>query len=251
MSLSLDGDLAEGAAHFGWLQSLRLSPGFVTPGIVGEAHLLAEEQALFGSLNLTGAHVLEVGAANGHFSLAAKRRGAARVLATDHTAWTLPGSTAEEATRFAARAQGLDIETLALDPRALTPEHGSFDVVLGTNFFEQLFNPLAALKAMRAVTRRMVLIQTLMDLHGDARPAMSANLIEMPYGATVAGWAPNPPCVMHLLLELGFQRIFFREHPSEGALRGIFAGFLSSASPAALTHFNARAGWTQLTGLDR
>ncbi|MDB5413723.1 MAG: hypothetical protein JWR10_2058 [Rubritepida sp.] len=236
------------AAHR-WLQSLRLRPNLVTPGVVGEAHLLAEEEAIFGPLNLSGAHVLEVGAANGYLSFAALRRGATRVLATDHLAWTLPGADAQAATELAAREMGLGIETMALDPRALTAEFGKFDVVVATAFFEQLFNPIAALRGLRAVTTRLLLIETLQDAQDDGRPVMMAQTLPMPFGgpsgAMVPGWAPNPPAVLHLLHTLGFSRILYRNHPTLGSQRGIFAALLPAAPEGVLEGFGEP--WINLT----
>ena len=230
-----DAELAATVAAHRWLQSIRLRPGVVTPGIRSEAELATMEEALFGPINLTGADVIEVGAWNGAFSLAAKRRGAARVLATDHLAWTLPGSTAKAATELAARETGLAIETKAIDPRAFGKYFGQFHVVVATEFFAQLFNPIAGLIGLRSITSRLLLIETGLDAVNEARPMMMAHTGSMPYGATVAGWAPNPGVVKEMLLVLGFDRIFHRDHPTEGRARGLFAALLPEAPDEALT----------------
>ena len=100
-----DAELLAAVEGHRWLQSLRLRPDLLTPGLKPEAELQEEEAALLDPLNLKGAHVLEVGAANGAFSFAALRRGAARVLATDagivklspDHAWEAPDATRGEA----------------------------------------------------------------------------------------------------------------------------------------------------------
>jgi len=226
-------DLIRNAAAHDWLQSLRLTEDFVTPGAKSEALLLQEEAALFDPLNLNGATLLEVGAANGYFSFAALRRGAAQVLATDHLAWTLPSTDGEAATRFAAAALGLDVPTMVLDPRSLSADFGRFDIVLATAYFEQLFNPVMALGGLRSVTGRVLLLETLHGALGEVRPMMQATDMHQAYGgpkgSLVPGWAPNPPLVLHLLLKLGFDRILYRAHPTLGAVRGIYAALLPEA----------------------
>ena len=195
--------ISNAAAH-NWLQSLRLTADFVTPGAKSEVRLLLEEAALFDPLNLNGATLLEVGAANGYFSFAALRRGAAHVLATDHLAWTLPGTDGEAATRLAAAALGLHVATMVLDPRSLSADFGRFDVVLATACFEQLFNPIMALAVLCSVTGRVPLLETLQGALTEARPMMQATSVHQafggPVGCLVPGWAPNPPLVMRLLL---------------------------------------------------
>lgn len=249
MSQTTEPALRDAALRHRWLQSLRLRPDLLTPGVISEVQLLEEEEALFGPLNLAGAEMLEIGARNGHFSFAALRRGAASVLATDHLAWTLPQSEGEAATQFAARTLGLDVPTLALDPRALSAAFGSFPVVLATGFFEQLFNPIMALKGLRQVTSRVLLLETLQDALDQARPIMMAHTLHMPFGGAggsmVAGWAPNPPLVLHMLHELGFDRILYRNHPTLGSARGIYAALLPEAPDALLEGFGAP--WINMT----
>ncbi len=244
-----EAELRTAVAGHRWLQSLRLRADLLTPGLKPEAQLQAEEAALFDTLNLKGAHLLEIGAGNGAFSFAALRRGAARVLATDHLAWTLPGSDALSATQWAAHALGAAIETAPLDPRELTPRFGSFHVVLATACFEQLFNPIQALRGMRSVTERVLLIETLQDGLADARPLMMGHgqvlPIGGPEGAWVFGWAPNLPLMTQLLMDLGFNRLFYRNHPTLGAARGLYAAFLPEAPDGLLEGF--QAPWINVT----
>ena len=232
-----------------WLQSLRLRDTLVTIGLKSEAQLREEEAALLDPLNLSGAHLLEVGAANGAFSFAALRRGAARVVATDHLAWSLPGSDALSATQWAAHALGLELETEAVDPRLLAAGFGQFHVVLATASFEQWFNPIQALRGLRSVTNRVLLLETMQDALADARPIMMAQSHHMPIGgpegAWVSGWAPNPPLMLQLLTDLGFDRVLYREHPSLGSARGLYAALLPEAPEGLLAGFTPP--WISLT----
>jgi tRNA (mo5U34)-methyltransferase len=232
-----------------WLQSLRLRDTLLTAGLKSEAQLREEEAALLDPLNLKGAHVLEVGAANGAFSFAALRRGAGRVLATDHLPWTLPGSDALSATQWAAHAMGVALETEALDPRTLTAGFGRFHVVLATASFEHWFNPIQSLRGLRSVTERVLLLETMQDALDDARPIMMAQShllpIGGPEGAWVSGWAPNPPLMLQLLTDIGFDRVMHRDHPSLGAVRGLYAALLPEAPEGLLAGF--APPWTSLS----
>jgi tRNA (mo5U34)-methyltransferase len=227
-----------------WLQSLRLAPGLVTPGLKDEASLAAEEAALLDPLPLHGAALLEIGAANGGFSLAALRRGAASALVTDHFAWSLPGMQAGAAAELAIRASGLPAQAMPLDPRALSAEFGRFDILLATAFFEQLFNPILALRGMAAVTDGVLVLETLEAAVEEPRPMLTATLGPMPYGPLVAGWAPNPSLMAQLLPELGFDRILRRPHPAEGTTRGLYAALKPEVPAALLDGF--RTPWRRL-----
>jgi len=244
-----EAELLQAVAAHRWLQSLRLRQDLVTAGVAPEVRLLAEESALLDPLNLTGAHVLEVGAPNGFFSFSAHRRGAARVMATDHLAWMLPGADAQSATQWAAHALGLEVETMPLDPRSLSADFGSFHVVLATAFFEQIFNPIQALRGLRSVTNRLLVLETLQDELADARPMMTAQNRIMPFGGAegswISGWAPNPPLMLQLLLDLGFNRVLYRNHPTLGATRGIYAALLPEAPDGLLAGFETP--WINMT----
>lgn len=237
--------LAEQVAALPWLQTLRLADGVVTPGLKPEATLEAEAEALCGPLSLSGMRLLEIGAGNGGFSLAALRRGAASAVVTDHLAWSLPGAQAGIATVLALEATGAAAQAMVLDPRALTPEFGRFDLVLGTAFFEQLFNPILALRGMAAVTGQVLLLETAQAALDEARPMLTATTLAMPYGALVSGWAPNPPLMAPLLRDLGFARILHRPHPIEGGKRGLYAAFKPGPPEALAAGFGAP--WRELT----
>lgn len=224
-----DEALRERIARMFWFHSITLRPGVVTPGLKSREHLAAEEEAIFSAVRLRGASVLDIGAWNGAFSLAAERRGAARVLATDHYVWNHPQFQARPTIELVRQETGARFELLDLDPTDLTPEIGVFDVVLFLGVFYHLFDPIAVMQRVRQVTGGALLIETYQDALDQARPMM----VFYP-GATLAGdatnwWGPNPPLMLHLLLELGFERIEYRPHPVLGVERGIYAAFLPGA----------------------
>lgn len=155
-----------------WFHSLELRPGVVTPGAKSRAVLSREEEALLGAFDLRGRSVLDIGAWNGAFSFAAKRRGAARVLATDEFAWTHPVYKGLESFELARAELGLDVEALQMDPTRMDETLGRFDLVLFLGVFYHLFDPIDVLQRMRAVTGQVLVVETHQDALERAEPAM-------------------------------------------------------------------------------
>ena len=73
-----------------WHHSIDLGDGIITPGNKSLPLCVNESRLVFDRVNVFGRTVLDIGAWNGFFSFDAKRRGAARVLATDSYCWTHP-----------------------------------------------------------------------------------------------------------------------------------------------------------------
>jgi len=80
-------DIEERVNSIKWFHSMDLGHGLITRGRKSLAVLAQEERAIFDPVKIEGATVLDVGAWNGALSFAAKRRGAAHVLATDEYVW--------------------------------------------------------------------------------------------------------------------------------------------------------------------
>lgn len=224
-----DDELRARIASYTWFHSMTLRPGIVTPGKKTIETLAAEEDALFSAVRIKGASVVDVGAWNGYFSFAAKRRGAASVLATDHFIWKHPDYRGRETIELARQVLGSDISLLDVDPTAMTAKLGRFDVVMFLGVFYHLFDPIDVMKRMRAITSGVLLIETHQDALEQPRPMM----VFYP-GSTLERdptnwWGPNPPLMLYLLLELGFERIEYRNHPVMGPSRGIYAAFLPGA----------------------
>ncbi|WP_421990876.1 class I SAM-dependent methyltransferase [Roseococcus sp.] len=218
-----------------WFHSIPLRPGITTPGLKTQAILTAEEAALTSGIDFKGRSVLDIGAWNGYYSFAAKRLGAARVLATDSFCWTHPKFRGRETFELARDELGLDIETRLIDPTEITPELGSFDIVLFLGVFYHLFDPIDVLQRVRSVTSQLLLVETHQDLADRTEPGM----IFYP-GATLNHdstncWGPNPALMRHLLNQLGFARILYRHYPhsaGETMNRGIYACLTPEADPA-------------------
>jgi tRNA (mo5U34)-methyltransferase len=135
-----------------WHQRFELAPGVHTPGTNDVERLLRLARV---PGDLSGASVLDVGASNGGFSFAAERRGAERVLALD-----LPPIGYCGIDRL-GELLGSKVEYLQASVYEL-PElvHERFDLVFFFGVLYHLRHPLAALDALRRLTRGRVLIET-------------------------------------------------------------------------------------------
>jgi len=201
-------DLAEQVGRLHWFHSIDLGGGIVTPGVKSLDVHRAEHAAFFDPVDVRGRTVIDVGAWNGAYSFEAKRRGAARVLATDHYTWTDPAFRGREAFELARSALRLDIESEEIDLPDLSVERvGAFDVVLFLGVFYHLFDPIAGLANVAKLAREVLIVETHADALELDRPAMAFYP-----GAELAGdatnwWGPNPACMVALLKALGFAKV--------------------------------------------
>lgn len=206
-----------------WWHSIDLGNGIVTPGGKSAELLRAEAETVFGPISLTGKSVLDIGAWDGFFSFEAKRRGAKRVLATDHFCWTHPRVKAKETFDLARAALKADVEDMTIDvPDLNVARVGEFDVVLFLGVFYHLIDPIKALQDIAPIVRDVLIVETHLDLHDFERPAMvfypGAELNNDPTN----WWGPNRKLIECLLRYVGFTRIDYRPHPTVGHGRGIF-----------------------------
>jgi len=227
-----------------WFHSMELRPGVTSVGPKTSQLLGEEEEALFAPFDLTGRSVLDVSARNGFFSFAAKRRGAGRVLATDHFMWRHPVYRGRDGFDLARGEFGLDVETQEIEPTAITSALGRFDVVLFLGVFYHLLNPIDVMQRMREVTGQLLLIETHQDALHRADPAMVLYPGDELQRDATNWWGPNPALMLRLLLQLGFARIFYRDHPLYGRARGIYAAF-TTETEASLVQ-NLDSNWRDL-----
>jgi tRNA (mo5U34)-methyltransferase len=207
-----------------WFHSFVLADGTRIDGPIKTVEVLQREfETFFAGIDFGGRSVLDIGAWDGAFSFEAKRRGAGRVLATDHWAWTHPHTRALEHFLFVRRDLGLDVEYSLLDVPELSREHlGRFDIVLFLGVLYHLREPISVLDRLASMTERLLIVETHMALTELSYPAMrfypGAELNNDPTN----WWGPNRACVEGLLKSSGFSEVDFRPHPSEPTSRGIF-----------------------------
>ncbi len=200
-------EIAERVNSIPWFHSIDLGNGLVTRGSKSLETLAREQREIFDPVNIEGATVLDVGAWAGAHSFAAKKRGAARVLATDHFVWVDEQFRGREAFDIANAALGLEIEALDIDVPDISPASvGRWDVVLFLGVLYHLPSPLEGLEAVAAVANDCLIVET------------HANLIDLPTpalayypGASLNGdasnfFGPNPAFVIEALKECEFAR---------------------------------------------
>src|SRR6187455_1301559 len=144
-----------------WYHTIDLGGGVVTRGVDDTPLRLSRLQF---PRDLTGKSVLDIGAWDGFYSFEAERRGAARVVATDHYAWhgtgwgTGKGKAGFELARtvLGSRVEDVDVDVMSLSPDKL----GTFDVVLFLGVLYHVPDPLAALERVSAMTADLLIVET-------------------------------------------------------------------------------------------
>lgn len=189
------------AAHR-WYHTIDLGDGVVTPGADNTPVRL---ERLDLPASLAGLTVLDIGAWDGFFSFECERRGASRVVATDHYSWHGPGWGTKNGFELARRALGSRVEDVDIDVMDLTPARvGTFDVVLLLGVLYHLPHPLLALEKVASVTRGTLILETVVDLVGVRRPAMAFYPGRELNDDPTNWWGPNPEAVRGMLSSVGF-----------------------------------------------
>jgi tRNA (mo5U34)-methyltransferase len=227
-----------------WHHGMDFGGGVVAHGTKSAEYLTAEAERFFGSIELSGRSFLDIGAWDGFYSLEAKRRGSARVLATDKFVWSQrPNGRA--GFDLARQHFGLDIEVKEIGVEELSAETvGLFDVVLFAGVFYHLMDAPRLLQQVAALASKLIIVETYEDLMEEARPAM----VYYP-GATLSKdptnfWGPNPPLVRTLLTEAGFELVYHRPSVTD---RGTYLAFRNSQAASDLRFDPIDKGWTDLS----
>ena len=183
---------ADRISRYDWFHTIDFGDGIVTKGHCAADILRAK--------------------ADCYFSLEALRRGASRVLATDHHVWHGEwGRGAFDLVRehLAPNLEVKDIDIYDISPATI----GTFDIVLFTGVLYHARHPLLALERAASVCAGTLVVETVLDVTDVARPAMvfypGAELKNDPS----SWWGPNRPCVEAMLRDVGFRHIRFTPTP--------------------------------------
>lgn len=188
-----------------WYHSIDLRHGIVTRGVDDTPVRL---ERLDFPQSLAGKTVLDVGAWDGFFSFEAERRGAARVVATDHFSWRGGGWGTKAGFELARTVLGSRVEDVEIDVMDLSPERvGTFDVVLFLGVLYHLRHPLLALERVASVTRELLIAETVIDMVGFGRPAVAFYPGRELNNDPTNWWGPNVPAVEAMLRSVGFTRV--------------------------------------------
>ncbi len=210
-----------------WFHNLELAGIETAPdhflGDYPAAHWRTFERALPDRLD--GCTVLDVGCNAGYFSMALKRRGAARVVGIDADARYL------EQARLAADVNGLAIELRQLSVYDVAQLGEQFDIVLFLGVLYHLRHPLLALDLLHEhVVKHTLVCQTMLrgssaveSIDGDY-PFTETSLFDRPSfprlhfvehryaGDDTNWWIPNRACAEAMLRSAGFDIV---QHPVE------------------------------------
>ena len=189
-----------------WFHRIDLGDGIVTPGKYDTQATLA---TLALPESLAGRTVLDVGAWDGFYSFEAERRGAARVLATDHYCWSGPGWGTKQGFELARRALGSGVADLEVDVLDLSPESvgGTFDVVLFLGVLYHMRHPLLALERVASVTGDLLVLETHVERLPLRRPVAAFYPGRELNDDATNWWGPNLAGVRAMLAAVGFTRI--------------------------------------------
>jgi len=215
-----------------WFHSIDLGNGLITRGQKSHDLLLEESEYVF-RFSPAGLTVLDVGAWDGFFSFEAERRGAARVLATDHFCWSGPGWGNFDGFDTARHYLGSKVEDLDIDVLDISPETtGMFDMVLFLGVLYHLRNPFLGLEKVCAVCKQLIVVETLIDLWDLDRPAAAFYPGRSKLNDPTNWWGLNHRAVEAMLNELGFPRVEVMLHPRSSpanpdSMRAFFYGFRS------------------------
>jgi tRNA (mo5U34)-methyltransferase len=192
-----------------WFHSFRFEDGLEISGHKPFARLNAEAELVF-KFPVDGKSVLEIGAWDGFFSFEAEKRGALRVLATDHFCWSGPGWGTKAGFDFVhgklkSKVASADVDVFDIS----TNRFGSFDIVLFLGVLYHLKNPLGGLEVVYAMTNECAVIETYVDMLDLSAPVMRFYLGKELNNDPTNFWAPNLLCLKNMLLEVGFKSFSF------------------------------------------
>ena len=201
-------DVRVRAEQLRWYHTIDLGHGVVTRGVDNTPERLAR---LHLPESFAGRSVLDIGAWDGFFSFEAERRGAARVVASDHYAWHGAGwGTGQGKAGFdlARTALGSNVEDVDIDVLDLSAERvGTFDVVFFLGVLYHVPNPLLALERVASVTKGLLVLETVVDMLGISRPAAAFYPGRELNNDPTNWWGPNHAAVIGMLQAVGFTRV--------------------------------------------
>lgn len=229
-----------------WWHSIDLGHGVVTPGY-NDADYMRRVLDALRLPSLEGQSVLDIGAWDGYFSFEAERRGARPVVALDHYAWSLDYGVAAPELGLADPTPSRVLDSEVPEPLRDTPaawrpdtlpgkrgfdvarellgsgveeivgdfmdmdldELGSFDLVLYLGVLYHMENPLAALRRVASVTRRLAVIETAAVVVAGAEDHALCEFYESDelQGDVGNWWAPNAKALTGLCRAAGFSSV--------------------------------------------
>jgi tRNA (mo5U34)-methyltransferase len=213
----MHGDLRSQVADLRWYHTIDLGNGVVTKGIDDTPVRLARLDL---PASFAGQTVLDIGAWDGFFSFEAERRGAARVVASDYYSWHGQGWGSKAGFELARKTLTSKVEDVDIDVMDLSPDRvGVFDVVFFLGVLYHLRHPLLALERVASVTRKLLIVETVIDMVGVGRPALAFYPDRELNNDPTNWYAPNLPALEAMLRSAGFQQTRIVEPPPSALYR--------------------------------
>lgn len=205
-----------------WFHQIDFGDGIVSPGVIPLEILRGMADIFFGN-GIKGKTVLDIGCWDGFLSIEAARRGAARVLAIDHFAWSNQCWGQRAAFDLARSTLAPTIEVMDIDLADLNVERiGTFDIVLFAGVLYHLKHPLLTLDQLAPLAKETFILETHLDAREETRPAMIFYPGSELNNDSTNWWGPNRACVEAMLRTVGFSAIQYVRHPGSPRGRGIF-----------------------------
>lgn len=185
-----------------WFHRIDLGNGIITEA---ERDTAAKIRGLHIPNDLRGQTVIDIGTWDGAFAFECERRGAERVLATDHFAWQKGGDAGFTLAHELLRS---GVERKMIRVEELSPETvGVFDLVLFLGVLYHAENPMLYLRNVFSICRVRAIIETHVDAVEYPRPVAVYYPYDTLLGDPTNFWGPNPACVEAMLREVGFAHV--------------------------------------------
>jgi tRNA (mo5U34)-methyltransferase len=191
-------ELQQKAETSGWFHSIDLGDGHFTKGYKTPERMEAELSCWKFPADFSGKSVLDIGCADGGWSIAAMRRGARYVLSIDEQITSGMGFLLENEV-FPLQFRKMDL--FSQDFMDLP----AFDIIIFTGVLYHVQDPLEALKRVRSKVRELVILEThINESLGRSVPYMiyyeHKELKEDP----TSWWGPNIMCLEGMARTSGF-----------------------------------------------
>ncbi|AWB22444.1 hypothetical protein DA075_17255 [Methylobacterium currus] len=198
-------DLLAKVKSMNWHHRIDLGQGIVTPSAGATNGTL---QIIGVPTSLHGSSVIDIGAWDGFYSFEAERRGADRVLATDHFCWGGSGVFTKDGFDLAKEALNSNVEALKVRVEDINPRDvGLFDIDLFLGVLYHAPGPLGYFMRVRSVTKKFAIIETHVDLLDIERPALACYPAGALGGDPTNFFGPNEAAVKGMCMDAGFSRV--------------------------------------------
>lgn len=193
-----------------WYHTIEVGENIVTPGMKK-----CDDFDRLGLPDLHGKTVLDVGCWDGFYSFECEKRGASRVLATDHYVWKAFGKQG-----FLTVREILDstVEYKDIDPLDISPETvGTWDIVLLLGVLYHLKDPMSVLERMARVTKHLLVVESHiinLPMFNNIPLAAFYERDELNNDPT-NWWGPNLKCLTQMVRSAGFPSVEIKQPEKE------------------------------------